>query len=166
MFEPAEIDRPVVADEADRPPLDRGVAADGRGSEGRLEVEIFRAVDQASDHLAHVIGFAVVDRNDPEKLIQIIKGRRGARTGGRNSPADAGKNFPADPQRVRVVLGEIFAEAGHRAMQLRSAEVLVAGDLAGRGSEQRRPREKNLRAAAHHDDIIGEARLIGAACGR
>jgi hypothetical protein len=48
-------------------------------------------------------------------------------------------------------------------VQLRAAERLVACDFAGRRLQQRRPCEKNLGAAAHHHDIIGEAGLIRAA---
>ena len=44
-----------------------------------------------------------------------------------------------------------------------AAEFLVGRDLAGRGLEQRRPGEKRLGAAAHHDDVVGEARHVGAA---
>ena len=69
-------------------------------------------------------------------------------------------------RRVGVILGEIFAKAGRGAMQLRPAERLIVGDFAGRGLEQRRSGEKDLRAAPHHDDIIRETGLIGAARGR
>ncbi len=48
-------------------------------------------------------------------------------------------------------------------MHLRAAEFLLGRDLAGRRLEQRRPGQKSPGAAAHHHDIVGEARLIGAA---
>ena len=44
-----------------------------------------------------------------------------------------------------------------------AAELFVGRDLAGRGFQQRRPGEERLGAAAHHDDVVGQARHIGAA---
>ena len=69
----------------------------------------------------------------------------------------------ADAQRVGIVFGEIFAEAGRHRMHLGAAERLFMRDLAGRGFEQRRPGEKHFRALAHEHDIIGKSGLICAA---
>ena len=51
-------------------------------------------------------------------------------------------------------------------MHLCAAEIFVGRDFAGRRFQQRRPRQKHFRLAAHRDDIIGEPGLIGAACCR
>ena len=49
------VDRPVVADEADGTPLDFGVAAHRVRAVVRLEIEEIGIVDDAGDHLAHVV---------------------------------------------------------------------------------------------------------------
>ena len=59
----------------------------------------------------------------------------------------------------------ILGQTRYARVHLRAAQVLVGGDLAGRGLEQRRPGEKGLGAAAHHDHIIGQPGQIGAARG-
>ena len=51
-------------------------------------------------------------------------------------------------------------------MHLRAAQLLVGRDLAGRGLQERRAGQEHLGLVAHHDDVVGEARQIGAARGR
>ncbi len=50
-------------------------------------------------------------------------------------------------------------------MHLGAAELFLGRDLAGRGLQQRRPGEEGAGAAADHDDVVGQAGLIGAARG-
>ena len=47
-----------------------------------------------------------------------------------------------------------------------AAQLFVGGDLAGSGLEQRRSGQKGLGAAAHHDDVVGQAGHVRAAGGR
>ena len=48
----------VVGEDADRLAMDPGEAADQRRAVVRLELLEFAAVDDAGDHLAHVVGTA------------------------------------------------------------------------------------------------------------
>ena len=83
LLAPAESIGPLLPIRPTGRALDRRMAADGRGAEERLEIEKLRAVDQARDHFAHVVGLAIVDGHDPEQLLGIVKrrGRAGARRG-------------------------------------------------------------------------------------
>ena len=67
---------------------------------------------------------------------------------------------------VGVVLGHPFGDARHGGVHLGAAQLLVGGDLARRGLQQRRAGQEYLGLVAHHDDVVGEARQIGAAGGR
>ena len=48
-------------------------------------------------------------------------------------------------------------------MHLCAAQVFVGRNLAGRRLQQRRSGQEDLGLVAHHDDVVGEARQIGAA---
>ena len=63
----------VVGEDRDAIAPDAGEAADqGRAAE-RFELVEIRAVDDAGDHLAHVIGRARIGRHDAEKLFRIVE---------------------------------------------------------------------------------------------
>ena len=68
--------------------------------------------------------------------------------------------------RVGVVLGHPLGDARDGGVHLGAAQLLVGGDLAGRGLQQRRAGQEDLGLVAHHDDVVGEAGQIGAARGR
>ena len=68
--------------------------------------------------------------------------------------------------RVGIVLGHPFGDAGDGGVHLGAAQLLVGGDLAGRGLQQRRAGQEHLGLVAHHDDVVGQARQVGAARGR
>ena len=159
------IERPVVGDDADRKTLHGGVAAYGRGAVVRLEVEEIAIVGEARDHLAHVDRRLAVRRHDAEQFVRVVA-RRLALRRGHIAPVQARDHLAREAHAVRVVLGEIFAEPRHMRVHHGAAELLVGRDLAGRGLQQRRPGEERLGAAAHHDDVVGEARHVGAARGR
>ncbi len=50
-------------------------------------------------------------------------------------------------------------------MHLGAPELFLGRDLAGCSFQQRRPGKEGAGAAAHHDDVVGETGLIGAAGG-
>ena len=52
-------------------PWMRGEAAYQRGAVERLELVEARAVDDARDHLAHVVGAAQVGRHDAVELVAV-----------------------------------------------------------------------------------------------
>ena len=160
------VDRAVIADDPGLAPLDAGEAADRRGTVGRLEVQPVAGVHDAGDHFAHVIGLAIVGRHDAEDFLGVIGGRRRGGGGADAVPFQLGHHLARQPDGVAVVLGHPFAEPGNRRVHFRAAQFLVGRDLAGRGFQQRRPGEEDLGLAAHHDDVVAEARLIGPARGR
>ena len=69
----------VVAEDADRHAVDVREAGHQRGAVELLELVEFGAVDQARDHLAHVVLLLEVDRHDAVELGDVE--RRLARRG-------------------------------------------------------------------------------------
>ena len=161
------IERAVIGDDPDRLPLDAGVAAHGRGTVIGAELGEVGIVDKARDRLAHVDGTLVVHRHDAEQFLRIVA-RRLERCFRRLRPVpfQIGHDVARDAQRVAIVFGQIIAETGNGGVHLGAAEFFLGRDLARRGFQQRRPGEECAGAAAHHHDVIGEPRLIGAARGR
>ena len=162
-------DRPVVADEGHRLALDLGPAADRLLVVEALELEEVRAVDQAGDHLAHVVGILVRGRHDAAQLVDVVERlleRPGALRRQLVVPVPLGDDLARHADAVGVVLGHPFGDARDGGVHLRAAQLLVGGDLAGRGLQQRRAGQEHLGLVAHHDDVVGEARQVGAARGR
>src|SRR4029077_13204838 len=107
-----DIDRPVVADEADGVPFDLGVAAYRVRAVERLEIEEIGFVDDAGDDLAHVVRLAVVARHDAGQLLgRIARLLEGLSLAWRELfiPRKLGHDFARDADAVRIVLGQVFA---------------------------------------------------------
>ena len=135
----------------------------------RLEIQEIRIVDHARDHLAHVVGPAIVDRHDPGELVGIVARllERFLRPDRQLLvPRQLGHDLAGEAHAVGIVLGQIFAEPGDRGVHFGAAELLIPGDLAGGGAQQRRACEKHFCLVAHQDHVIGKAGQIGAACRR
>ena len=81
----------------------------------------------------------------------------------RGAPVQPRDHLAGEAHAVGVVLGEIFAEPRHMRVHHGAAELFVGRDLAGRGLQQRRAGEERLGAPAHHDDVVGQPRHVGAA---
>jgi hypothetical protein len=69
------LDGAVVADEADPVAIDARMAAHRVAVEGRLEFEEVRAIDDARDDLAHVVGLALVGRDDAQQFLGVVQRR-------------------------------------------------------------------------------------------
>ena len=69
------IERAVIGDDADRLPLDAGMAAHGGGAVVCAEFGEIGIVDEARDGLAHVDGTLVVHRHDAEQFFRIVARR-------------------------------------------------------------------------------------------
>lgn len=54
---------------------------------------------------------------------------------------------------------------GHGGVHVGAAQGFVGGNLAGGGLEQRRPGQEHLGLVAYRNDVVGQARLVGAAGG-
>ena len=72
LTEPLAVIGPLLPMKATRLALDLGPAADRLLAVERLELEEVRAVDQAGDHLAHVVGILVRRRHDAAQLVDVV----------------------------------------------------------------------------------------------
>ena len=160
------IDGAIVADDAHRLAIDRGLPAHGVHAVERLEVEEIAIVHQPRDHLAHVVGLAIVGRHHASELVGIVA-RLPCRLAlhGRQPlvPRERRHNLARDPQGVGVVLGQILGDARHRRMHLRAAQFLVGRDLAGRSLQQRRAGQEDLGTPLYDDHVVAEPGQISAA---
>ena len=158
------VERAVVGDDADRLPLDAGMAADGgRAIAGREFGEV-GIVDEPRDGLTHVDRALVIHRHDAEQFLRVVTWRPEVvldRPG--PVPFQLRHDLARNTQRIAIVLGEVVAETGNRGVHLGAAEFLFSRNLAGCRLQQRRAGEKGAGAAAHHHDVVGQARLVGAA---
>ena len=77
-------------------------------------------------------------------------------------PAD---DAARDPQRMRIVLGEMVHDAGYPGVHFAAAQFLGAHHFAGGGFHQRRAAEKNRALVAHDDGFVAHRRDVGAARG-
>ncbi|MCY1402940.1 hypothetical protein D9M71_181020 [compost metagenome] len=161
-------DGPVVADQAAGAAFDTQVAADGLAVELVLEVEEFRAVGDAGDDLAHVVGLLRVRRDHAQQFLGAVqrltpfafRARRQLRV-----PGQHGEDVAGQAQAVGVVLGQVLGGAGDLGVHLGATELLVGGDLSGGGLEQGRAGEEHLGLAAHHHHVVRQAGLVGPASG-
>ena len=69
------VERTVIGDDADRLPLDAGVAADGGGAVIGAELGEIGIVDEARDGLPHVDWTLVVHRHDAKQFFRVIARR-------------------------------------------------------------------------------------------
>ena len=159
------VDRAVVGDDADREAVDARVPAHGRRTIERGEFDEVRVVGDAGDHFLHVDRPPVIHRHDSEQFLGVVA-RWPARTPHLRRyavvPVELAQEIADDAQRVAVILGQIVAEPGNGRVHFGAAEFLLGRDLTGRRHEQRRAGEKGPRTATHHDDVIGQAGLVGA----
>ena len=159
-------DRAVVADHADGAPLDMQVAADGVGVELALEFQEVRAVCQARQDLADVVGFFRVVGDQSQQLVDGIQRLFiGAFRGLRQPviPRQQADNFTHDTHAIGIVFRQVFGCTGGLRVHLGATQFFIAGDFARRGLEQRGPGEEQLGLAAHHHHVIRQPRLIGTA---
>jgi len=137
------------------------------GAEQGLELVEVGVVDDAGDHLAHVVGMARIARHDAVDLARIVA-RRGGRAqvhGHRLDAIEPRHGLARQLQRMTVVAGVVVGDARGAAVDIGAAQVLGADDLAGGGAYQRRTAEKNRALLAHDDGFIRHRRQIGAAGG-
>ncbi|MNQ70700.1 hypothetical protein D3C85_853440 [compost metagenome] len=159
-------DRAVIADKAAGLAFDLQMAADRLVVELVLEVEKHRAVGDAGDDFAHVVGLLGIGRHQAEQFVDRVQGfapvllrpRRQLRV-----PRQHGENFAGDAHAIGIVFRQVFGGAGDLGVHFGAAQLFVGGDFAGSGFQQRRAGEEQLGLAAHHHHIVRQARLVGAA---
>ena len=157
----------VVGDDADRiAPDAREAGDDGRAVE-MLELVELAVVDQPRDHLAHVVGRAVVLWHDAVQLLGGIARLDRRQQRGRRLllPVEVGDDAPDHAERVAVVVGVMVGDARDAGMDVGAAQILGADDLADRGLHQRRAGQEDRALLAHDDGLVAHRRHIGTARG-
>ena len=112
-----------------------GEAGDQRGAVVLLELVQLRAVDEAGDDLADVVGLARVGGNDAaqfggriQRLLRVAQGQRHVLFA-----VEVADDAPCDGQRVRVILGVMVGYTGDAGVDVGAAQFLGADDLTGGG---------------------------------
>ena len=157
----------VVGDDADGEAGDAGEAADERRAVARLELVEARAIDEAGDDFAHVVGTAVVGRDDAVELLGMVeRGFSGGDFPGRGlGGGDAGDDAAHDAQGVLVVLGEVVGDTADAGVDIGAAKLFGSGLFArGRFHEGRAAEEDGARSP-HDDGLVAHGGDIGAASG-
>ena len=166
----------VVGDDAHREAPDLGEAADQGRAVERLELVEPAAVDDAADHLAHVVGRAGVGRHDVVERRRVLCGSSTAGTAVQFAHAGLGtlarvpgtagcRRSRARSRGVGVVLGEVVDDPGGAGVDVGTAELLGGDLLPGRGLHQRRAAEEDRALVAHDDRLVRHRRHVGAAGG-
>jgi hypothetical protein len=143
-----------------------GEAGDQRGAVARLELVEARAVDDAGDDLAHVVGLARVAGDDAVELSGSYSGssRLAQRAVDRLAAVEVADDARAMPARG-VVLGQVVGHAGDARVHVAAAEVLGADHLAGGRLHQRRAAEEDGALVLDDDQSRRHRRHVGAAGG-
>ena len=134
----------------------------------RLELVELGAVDDARDHVAHVVGRARIGRHDAVQLVGRIAAARAACAAPdmtRFTRLRLATMRARDAERMAVVGGVVVGHAGLPAVHVGAAEIFGAHLLAGRRLHQRRPAEEDGALIAHDDALVRHRRHIGAAGG-
>src|SRR5437870_1540070 len=157
---------PIVADDPDGISPDAGETADhGRRVKG-LELVIPARVHDPVNHLADVVGFPWIGRDDVIDLVRVVMRIFGFRHLGCllarlwNRPEDIARNS----QRIGIVLSVVVGHAGDAAMDIGAAKLFGGDFLAGRGFHERRAAKKNGALVTNNDGFVAHRRNVCAAC--
>ena len=160
----------LVGDHADRPAVDAGESDDGGRGEQLVHLHEFAVVDDAADHVEHVIRLAVVVRHDVGKAFRGLAVRASRRIGvhrrlGVAVRRQVGKHRARVVDRVGLVLAEVVRHAGFRAVHESAAEVVHADRLTGGRLDDVRAGDEHVGVLLGHDDQVGQRRAVHGAAG-
>ena len=157
----------VVRHDPHRVAVNAGEAGHQRGAVFGLELGELAAVDDAGDHLVHVVRHPRVDGHD---VVQLgLVGHRVDRR--RHLPrqlcprSQRGDDAAHDPQRVAVVVRQMVCDTGGLGVQVAAAEVFGRHHLAGRGLHQRWAAEEDGALVAHDHRLVAHRRHVRTAGG-
>ncbi len=165
--DPAELLR-LVRDDPGGTPAEAREAGDDRLRPLALHVEELAVVDDAADHLIHVIGLAVGVRQHVEQLLlaTVDRVRDGPDRGALFAVLRHEREVLLDPLDALLVVGDFHVpHAGLAAVHARAAEFLLGDVLADGRPDQVRAGERHRAAALDHRHEVGEARDVGGSCG-
>ncbi len=157
----------VVGDDAHRIAVDVGKTADQGLAVACLELMQLRAVDDARDDLAHVVGQPRVGGNDAVDVLRRILRffRRNNRQVIVFTSIQVANDVARNGQRVGIAFGEMVGDARGAAMDFRAAESLGVHHFPGGRFYQRRAAQEDGALFAHDDGFVAHRRHIGAAGG-
>ena len=155
----------IIGEDRHRYAPDMREAANQSGAIERLELMKLAAIDDARDHLAHIIGRAHILRDDAIKLLRIeLRRPRVAQIDVRlQVRLERGNNIAQDAQRMVVIFRDMIHHAGPAAMEVAAAQILRADDLPRRRLHQRRACKEDRALIAHDHGFIGHGGHIGPA---
>jgi len=156
----------VVGDDAHGHAVDMREGADDGFAVQALELVEPRAVDDARDDLAHVIGHARVGGDDAVDLGRVVGrvfrcGELHAVDGGR--AVEVRHGGARDLQRMAVAFGVMVGDAGLAAMHVGAAQIFRRHFLARRGLHQRRAAQEDRALALDDDAFVAHGGHVGAA---
>ena len=147
--------------------MDSSEAGDQRRTVARLELVEARAVDDAGDDLAHVVGLPRVLGDDAIDLARVEERilARLVRHRHRLRAVEAGDDAPCDRERVAIVVGQVIGNAREPRVDVAAAELLGRDDLADRGLHERRAAEEDGALVLDDHGLVAHRRHVGAARG-
>jgi hypothetical protein len=156
---------PVVAEHADREPVDRSPTAHELVAVERLELLEATAVEQPGEHLADVERDAHVGRRAAEQLGRVVERRVGGLGGSGPSLRHPRwrRCWRVMRMRVELVLGEVVGQATRARVHLGAAERLLVDLLVDGHLHERRAAEVGGAALLDEDRVVAHAGHVGAA---
>ena len=156
----------VVGENGHRESLDVREARDERRPVARLELVEARAVEEAREKLAHVVGPPEVLRDDAVELLGGIPGLLGrdAPRRVRRRTSEVGDDLAHLLERVGVVFGQVVGDARQARVHVAAAQLLGRHVFAGRGLHERRAREEDRPLVLHDDGLVRHRGHVRAAC--
>ena len=166
----------LVGDDADAAAVDAAEPDDDVHGALGLHLEELVVVEQAADHLVHVVGLVGRVR-DQRVEFEILRGERlldrpldrvGRGVAGRLAAVVAGQvgQHLLDPvEGVLLAGGDVVRHAGFHHVGVGAAEVLHGDVLAGDGLDDVRAGDEHLAGLIDHDDEIGERGGVHVATG-
>ncbi len=152
----------VVAEQADREPVDRAPAADQLVAVQRLELLEAAAVEHPRVDLTDVERDPHVGRGASDQLVDVVDrivGRLG-RAGPELLPAQVADDVADHPQRVHLVVGEVVAQTARAGVHLGAAQRLFIDDLVDRHLHQGRTTEVRRAALLDEDRVVAHPRRV------
>ena len=140
-------------------------AAHQRGAVERLELVELGAIDEARNHLARIVLFLKIERNDAVELGRIVGrlGRRAQRNVDPLQRVEIGDDAAGERQRMMVIGRVVVGNTRPARVHVGAAQLLGRNLFPGRGAHQGRAAEKDRSLVAHDDGLVRHGRHIGAA---
>ena len=131
----------------------------------RLELVELAAVDDARDHLAHVVGLPDVGVDDAVDVLGRKPRRNRLAHLQRDAlrPVEVADDPARDRQRMVIVERVVVGDAGHARVDVGAAQLLGRHDLAGRRLHERRTAEEDRPLLLDDDRLVGHRRDVRSA---